>query len=112
PTLAVEKGRVFFVYGNPKAIELNQRCAEVNLNRMFKPDKFLTLEERRSYEYGRAQELKEYFEKADVLLDIHASSNSESRPFLICEPNSQDITKYLPFPTVVYGFDNVEPGGT
>jgi hypothetical protein len=50
--------------------------------------------------------------KADVLLDIHASSVEQSFPFIICERNGYDITKFLPVSEIVSGFDNVEPGGT
>lgn len=111
PTLEVERGTVSFGYGNPRAIEVNKRYTDVNLNRMFN-DENLTLKERGCYEYQRAQFLKKYLNKADVLLDIHASSIPSSRSFVICEANAEEIVKYFPIDLVVSGFDKVEPGGT
>lgn len=112
PTLEIERGTVLFGYGNPRAIEANKRFIEVNLNRMFKNDDLLSKNEKDSYEYGRAQFLKNYLNKADALLDIHASSIPNSKIFVICEANAMEIVKYFPNDFVVSGFDKVEPGGT
>lgn len=112
PTLEIQKGKVLFAYGNPRAIEQNVRYTETNLNRMFKPSENLSEKEKISYEYSRAQFLKKNFNQVDVLLDIHASFTPTSQRFIICEPNSKEITKYLPFSLIVSGFDQVEPGGT
>ncbi|TSC71155.1 MAG: succinylglutamate desuccinylase [Parcubacteria group bacterium Gr01-1014_49] len=112
PSLEIEKGRVLFGYGNPRAIEANKRYTEANLNRLFKTDNLFSKNEKESYEYGRAQFLKTYLGKAEALLDIHASSIPNSRAFAICEPNAKGIVEYLPVDLVVSGFDQVEPGGT
>src|SRR3989339_235940 len=112
PTLQIEKGCVFFAYGNPKAIEKNKRFTEANLNRMFKSDAMLLEQEKVSDEYARAQFLKTYFHKASALLDIHASMVPNSTPFAICEANAHSVVEYLPISRVVSGFDKVEPGGT
>ncbi len=112
PNLQIESGKVFFAYANPPAIEKKVRYTEANLNRMFVDPEKLTEEEKSSYEFSRAEFLKEYLSQADALLDVHASSNPKSKPFMICEPNSYDIIKALPIETVVHGFDEVEPGGT
>lgn len=112
PTLSIKKGCILFVYGNPTAIKSNVRFVEANLNRMFKDDNLLSQKEKESYEYKRAQILKKYFNKSEVLLDIHASSTPKSRPFIICEANAREIVKYLPIKLIVSGFDNIEPGGT
>lgn len=112
PSLTIEKGKVIFLYGNPLAIASNVRFVEANLNRMFRGDSTYTSEERNSYEYKRAQELKGHLNNADALLDIHSSFVPKSRPFIIAEPNSAHITQKLPFNLVVSGFDAVEPGGT
>lgn len=112
PDLKIEAGRVIFAYANPKAIEQKVRLTETNLNRMFISENQLSNEQKNSYEFKRAQYLKPYLEQSDALLDIHASSNPESQPFIICEKNSKRITDYLPIEKVVYGFDDVEPGGT
>ncbi len=112
PNLEIERGNVFCIYGNPRAIEAHTRYTEANLNRMFNNDDSLTTKEKESYEYQRAQFLKNYLDKSEVLLDIHASSIPKSRIFAICEPNAKGIIRYLPVDCVVSGFDKVEPGGT
>jgi len=112
PTLEIERGTVLFGYGNPRAIEANNRFTEVNLNRLFKKDDLLSKSDKDSYEYGRAQFLKNYLKKADALLDIHASSIPNSKSFVICEANASEIVRYFPIDLVVSGFDKVEPGGT
>jgi len=112
PTLKIKSGRVLIGYGNPKAIKQEVRNTETNLNRMFRPDRDLTVKEKQSYEYSRAQILKKYLDQADALLDIHSSHTPESRPFIICERSCLNITRCLPLDLVVYGFDSVEPGGT
>ena len=112
PTLTIEKGTVIFAYGNPRAIEQNVRFTEVNLNRLFKSEEFLSDTEKNSYEYERAQVLKTYMNRAEVLLDIHASNTPDSPQFIISNKTSRDIAKYLPFPLVVTGLDEIEPGGT
>lgn len=111
PTLKIEKGRVLFAYGNPRAIKVNKRFVETNLNRMFKSGDLISKKDKRSYEYKRAQFLKNYLNQADALLDIHASFTSNTKPFVICETNAKDILGYLPFDFIVSGFDQVEPGG-
>lgn len=112
PSLQIEKGRVFIGYGNPRAVKENVRFTEANLNRMFKADECLSMAEKQSYEYKRAQFLKEYLNQADVLLDIHASFTPKSTAFIICEANARGIVKHLPFDLTVSGFDEVEPGRT
>ncbi|MFA6297147.1 MAG: succinylglutamate desuccinylase/aspartoacylase family protein [Candidatus Paceibacterota bacterium] len=112
PSLEINRGKVFILYGNPRAIEQDIRFTEANLNRMFRLDEEISEEEKGSYEYSRAQFLKKYLDQSDVLLDIHASYTPKSPTFIICEENSRNITKNLPFEIVVSGFDQVEPGGT
>jgi len=112
PTLEIQRGTVLFGYGNPRAMEVNKRYTEANLNRMFNRDEQLSEKEKESYEYQRAQFLKSYLIKADVLLDIHASSIPNSSAFAICETNAKDIVKFFPMRLVVSGFDKVEPGAT
>ena len=53
PNLQIEKGRVWFGYGNPRAIEENKRFTEANLNRMFKGDEELSKKDKNSYEYKK-----------------------------------------------------------
>lgn len=112
PNLKIAKGSVLFIYGNPKAIESNQRFVEANLNRMFRDDDLLSGVEKKTYEYGRANFLKKYFNQAGALLDIHASFTPKSKSFIICEEGAEKIASYLPFNLVVSGFYDLEPGGT
>ncbi len=110
-SLKIERGTVYLGYGNPAAITASKRQTEANLNRMFCEER-LSPANRASYEYGRAQFLKSYLDKASALLDIHASFTPDSKPFVICENNSKGIVEYLPVDLMVSGFDTIEPGGT
>lgn len=112
PSLSIERGLLLIAYGNPEAIGQNKRFVEENLNRMFKPEDQLSEKEKKSYEYKRAQFLKESFDQAEVLLDIHASFTPGSQRFAICEPVAWPLVKHLPVDLAVSGFDSVEPGGT
>lgn len=112
PSLNIEAGELFIAYGNPLALQNDQRFMEANLNRMFKNDEDLSDRDRASYEYRRAQFLKLYLDQASASLDIHASLNPNSRPSIISELNSSGIVSYLPVDLVVSGFDKLEPGGT
>ena len=111
PNLSIENGRVIICYANPKAISQKTRYTEANLNRMFLDETDISPDDRKSYEFNRALYLKKYLLESDVLLDIHASNNPNSKPFVICESNAEQIVKYLPVGTVVNGFDTIEPGG-
>lgn len=111
-TLAIEKGKVFLGYGNPRAILVNKRFTEQNLNRMFKEEISLSEGEKQSYEYERAQYIKQYLNQADALLDLHSSYVPNSKPFIICEPKAYNIVEFLKPNIVVSGFDKIQPGGT
>lgn len=110
-SVSIESGTVMYGYGNPKAIMLDKRFTEQNLNRLFYEGN-CNEEIKKTYEFDRAEFLKTYFNKADALLDIHASTTEQSTPFVICESNGFDIAKKLPFPKIVSGFDACQPGGT
>ena len=110
--LTIESGRIIFVCGNPIAIKAGKRFMESDLNRMFKKDTELSRDDKKSYEYERAQFLKKYLDQAEVLLDLHTSHTPGSNPFVICEKNAMEIVRFLPIDQVVSGFDEVEPGGT
>lgn len=112
PNLEIESGTVIFQIGNPKAVEQYIRFTEMNLNRMFKDEEAYSEIEKQTYEYNRALELKTLLDSADILLDIHSSTNKDSKRFIIGEKNSFSITEQLPFDLIVSGFDEHEPGGT
>ncbi len=109
--LSIENGTLYYGYGNPKAIYENKRYIDDNLNRLFY-DGNISEKTLNAYEFGRMQLLKKYFDKSDILLDLHTSSIKNSMPFIICEPNAYEIIKYIPVEYVVSGFDKHEPGGT
>ncbi len=113
PTLVVEKGTVFFVLGNPEAIQQNKRFTEANLNRMFRKASTYSAKIKKTYEYKRAQFIKMIMKEAEVCLDIHSTTN-KSVPFIICEKNAKNIVQYFPknFTKTVSGFGDIEPGAT
>lgn len=111
PDLKIYSGTVYFILGNPRATEQGVRFTEANLNRMFKPDSMLSDLEINSYEYTRAQFLKQYFDGATALLDIHSSSTMDSVPFIICEKDCNSLAWSLPAKFTVNGFAELNPGG-
>jgi succinylglutamate desuccinylase len=113
PNLEIQKGKVIFIFGNPKAIKKNQRYTEVNLNRLFSKGKNYNKKIKSSYEYKRSIFIKKFLNKADALLDIHSTTHKNA-PFIICEKNANKIINSFPkdFKRVLYNFNNIEPGGT
>ena len=112
PTLYLQRGKVFFILGNPRAIELDKRYMEFNLNRGFLEDSHYPESVRSTYEYDRASLIKSYLDRATALLDIHSTLHP-SDPFIFCEPTSFSIAKVLPgdFKLIVTGVESIEPGG-
>lgn len=110
PSINIEKGNVFFIYGNLKAIKENKRFIEKNLNRCFIVPQPKEIEN--SLEGKTAKEIIKILDKCEVLLDIHASNSPDSIPFIVCEPNNFQIAEYLSFKKVVSNFDKFEPGST
>ncbi|MDD3302872.1 MAG: succinylglutamate desuccinylase/aspartoacylase family protein [Candidatus Gracilibacteria bacterium] len=106
--LNISKGKIYLIYGNLKAIKLDKRQLDFNLNRMFVFDK----KYKDTYEYKRAKIIKNYLDLSDVSLDLHSSPSQNSPVFVICEKNSLDIIKDFPIKNICFGFDNIEPGGT
>ncbi len=114
PNLKLDSGEVYFVFGNPKAIQQNKRFIEFNINRAFREAKFYNPKIKKTYEYKRAQVLKKFLNKSTALLDIHSTRNPNGKPFIICEKNSEKITPYFSknFVREVSGFGDIEPGAT
>jgi succinylglutamate desuccinylase len=112
PGFSIKRGKVHFVIANLKAIELNVRETEMNMNRAFKDESLLTEPQKKSYERLRALEIMPYLDESDALLDIHSSSTMGSIPFVICEPHSFEVASRLPFSIVSNGWDKIHPGGT
>lgn len=109
----IDFGSVIFVYGNIKAINKKVRFTEFNLNRAFGDSNYYTDKIKKTYEYKRAQRLKKYLSKIDILLDVHSTSDKKSEPFIICEKNAKNIIKNFSnkFNKVVYGLGFIQPGG-
>jgi succinylglutamate desuccinylase len=105
-------GKLYLIYGNPRAIEQKVRQTDINLNRIFRNDNQISEKEKMTYEYNRSREIIRYLDKSDVLFDIHSSSIKGTEPFVICEPRCADIFKYFPVPFSCSGFDDIEPGST
>lgn len=109
-TINVEKGTVIFCYANLKAIKQNKRFIETNLNRCFldeQPNHVMNTIEGRT-----AKEIMLLMNKADILLDIHASNSPESTPFIIAEPESWEYAHIIPFNIITYNWDEYEKGAT
>jgi succinylglutamate desuccinylase len=72
---------VYFVYANLKAMELNKRFYEKNMNRCF-----LKNNNGNTYEDKRVSEIMNILDRSDYLLDIHNTiGEKNSIPFLISE---------------------------
>lgn len=104
--LVITAGTVYFVFANPRAIEIGKRFVEKNLNRCFYHG-----QSGDTYEEQRAQELMRLLDTCDALLDVHASNTPDTIPFIITD-SGFDVAQVLPFEIVARGFDLVEPGGT
>ena len=110
PSLDVKKGKITFIIANPEAVKQNKRFIEFNLNRCF-----LKLQPKDIYDSleGKiARKLILYMENADWLLDIHGSNSQDSTPFIICEKQSFDVAKKLPFGIISYNWDKFQPGSS
>ena len=105
-------GKLQLIFGNLAAMATGERKTQMDLNRAFRPESSLTLDETFTYERQRALQLMPYLEKSDVLLDIHSSMTNKSTPFIICEKQSFAVAERLPFPIRSYGWDKIQPGGT
>ena len=105
--IQIECGTVYFVFANPKAIELNKRYIDKNLNRCFIAGNTGT-----AHEDERARELMTLLDSCDALLDVHASNTPDSVPFVIYGDPATEFVQTLDFNIVSTGWDDVEPGAT
>lgn len=106
PNFKIKKGKIIFIIANKLAIKNKVRFVESDLNRSFSTLKTKTLEQK------TAKEIKKILLKVDFMLDIHASTSEESKPFCICEKHSLDIVKYLPVKKVLINLDKFHSGST
>ena len=107
-SLKIKNGKVTFLLCNRKAIELNCRYVEENLNRCF----LLNRNKIGTYEEKVAEIIKEIMQDYDICLDLHNSTSKHSESFVICEQNAYKYIQNFPCRKVVCGFDTFEPGGT
>lgn len=100
--IKLKSGKIIFVpVCNPLAFEQGKRFIDVNLNRIFKKHQNPIL-----YEEKLANILCDYFEGADVLLDIH-SIHSDGKPFAFqdyYDTATEDFMKILWVKDIVTGW--------
>ena len=106
--LIIQNGKVTFLLSNKKAIELNCRYVEENLNRCFLLNKNKT----GTYEEIIVEIIKEIMQDYNICLDLHNSTSKNSESFIICEENASKYVKNFPCEKIIQGFDRLEPGGT
>jgi len=106
----IDKGLIKIVSGeltvipmcNPKAYEIEDRYFESNLNRNFYPkDNPVT------YEDKIQNIIAPFFQKADVLLDIHSYHKDDGAPFMFFRPDEKkdrDFASMLGVSTYFCGF--------
>ena len=113
PDLKIDAGTIYFIVGNPKAVEQNVRYTDFNLNRCFREAKDYSPKIKKTYEYKRATFIKSILKKVDALLDIHSTTN-KGQPFIVTEKNALNIIKSFPArcSKVVFNFGTIEPGAT
>ncbi|MEK6895303.1 MAG: succinylglutamate desuccinylase/aspartoacylase family protein [Nanoarchaeota archaeon] len=110
PKLKIIYGKVTFIYANLEAIKQNKRFVEQNLNRCFIDEQ--SFEIKQSLEGKTAKEISPYLDRADALLDIHASLTKDSIPFVICDESNIKVAKILNPEKIVCNIDKFHPGST
>ncbi len=102
--IEITSGKVYFIYANLKALEINNRIFEKNLNRCFLENNTWS-----TYEDKRAIEITPYLRDSDYLLDVHNTIGIQnSIPFLISE--HKDLWKYFDVDLIISWFDDLHPG--
>lgn len=102
-SLILKEGKIILVTkANYKAFEKNQRCIDIDLNRVISKD-FIWKE---WFEYERAKEMMSLLDEADYLLDLHSTSG-KSEPFLFSEEYCLDIAKNLWVSDIVVGWADI-----
>jgi succinylglutamate desuccinylase len=100
PKNPILKGKLTLILANLRAAELNKRCADTDMNRVFDREKG------DEYEVRRVQAVKKAILGADFVLDLH----STSRPSLpmTCSENSDKHLKICLVMPVKYMITNWE----
>jgi succinylglutamate desuccinylase len=80
---ALQQGSLTMVRANEQAIAAERRYVKHNLNRLFKDDYGSEID-RGSYEFSRAQELKQILQDCDYFFDLHSAPTAQE-PFIVVE---------------------------
>lgn len=102
-SLTLNEGKLIIVTkANYKAFEKNERCIDIDLNRVISKD-FIG---KKWFEYERAKEIMTLLDESDYLLDLHSTSG-KSEPFLFSEEYCLDIAKNLGVSDIVVGWADI-----
>lgn len=107
PELKLTKGKAYFAYANPLAIEADVRMLAKNLNRCFYANNDGT-----DWEDERARELMSVMDKCDACLDLHMFYDEDGVPFVICEESCLDLAKIFDVEIISTNWSETEPGGS
>lgn len=110
PKIKINSGKTIFIYANLEAIKQNKRFVEKNLNRCFLKEQPIEIAE--SLEGRTAKEIMPFLDKAQAMLDIHASFTKDSLPFIICDEKWINEAGIFDASLVSYNWDPFEPGST
>lgn len=108
--ISLDRGIVYLITCSLEAIKQNKRFIEINLNRCFFKKQPFGIKQ--TFEGRTAREIIPYLDKADSMLDIHASASKKSLPFVICDKSQISNAQIFNSEIVVYNFDEFEPGST
>lgn len=98
--IQLKKGSLTLAIGNERALDLDQRFIQSDLNRQFKDSQTSFL----NSEMKRANQLKEILENSDLFLDIH-STQAKTEPFIICEEHLIEEALSFGFEYIVTGWE-------
>lgn len=110
PKIKINSGKVIFIYANLEAIKQNKRFVEKDLNRCFLKEQPIDIAE--SLEGKTAKEIMPFLDKADAMLDIHASFTKDSSPFVICDEKWINEARIFNVNLVSYNWDKFHSGST
>src|SRR5262245_9999684 len=104
----LKRGALTLVRANERALEVEQRYLELNMNRLFR-EAYADGVDRTCYEYVRTQQLKPLLESCDYFLDFH-SAPSAQEPFLVAERKAVDFYSKLGIEQIITGWSKFSAG--
>ncbi len=105
--LDIKRGKLYLVLANPEAIKANVREVNINLNRLF-----LKGNTGAEPEDVIARNLMSILDQCDALLDLHASNSKNTKPFIIFNKFSEDISRLMNFEIISGGWSNFHQGSS